>query len=368
MIVSLFLSLCASGCSQPLEPVFGNLPKGPEFAPPVATDSACRTVSMTLVGSKVVNVTFPDRGSCGSGLVLIPGGTATRNGPGKRNVNLPIRLLNASNYTIESPATVVLPPDGRVVLDPAGQPPSTIIPQNADSVRAGSGEWVWLVGSAGTVLVNDSTAARTLVIRLDTPVTTGQVTVTMEAVQTTAQGWTLVTDNIPAPDTTKLLARPGAQIVFYRTDALIEFESGVSDSAKVAFFAQAGIQVLGVTAPPELFYVRIPDPGTSITVFDAYFDQLNAMPEVLLAVKVEKSGSRPGVDGRFPDDGSTQHRSDWLTGASSTWARRGIRLPYAWGCETGDYGGNPVKIGVLELEHEISHKEFINSAPVLWLP
>jgi len=338
MISLPFLLLCAASCRQPLEPSIG-APEIISVSQSIATDSACRTVTITLVGSNNLNVVYPDRNQCGSGLVLIPGGAPTRNGPGKRNVNLPVRLLNQSGYTIQSPATVVLSPLGRVVINPAGQPASKLVPQNADSVRAGTGEWIWLTGAAGTVGIGDSTAARTMVIRLDSPVTTGQVAFTMEATQLTSMGWVLLTSNSPNIDTTKLIERPGTDMVLYRTTLMLRFEDGVSDDVKQSFFTQNGLTVLGVTTS-RFFYVTFDDPGTSIAAFDAVQESLRASSLVRLVLEAFHSGGIiPHNAARFPSD--SLKRWSWLfstPGAADTlWAMRAIRVPQAWGCETGTY-------------------------------
>lgn len=368
MIAFPLLVLCTSACSPPLEPS-PHLPGDIQAAPAVTTDSACRTVTVTLVGSNNLSVAFPNRAQCGSGLVLIPGGTPTRSGPGKRNVNLPVRLLNTSSYTIQSPATTVLPPGGRLVLAPAGQPATAIIPQNADSVRAGTGEWVWLVGSSGTVAVGDSTAARTLVIRLDSPVTSGQVTFTMEAPQLTPAGWLLLTSNSPGIDTTKQVQRPGTDMIMYRTSLMLRFQDGLSDQQKQAILTANGLTVLGVTVS-GLFYVSFADPGPSITAFDAFVDSLNATPGIWHVLPVYRSGGiLPHDAARFPND--SLRRASWLFRgglADSLWAMKAVRAPYAWGCETGTYGGTLPATALVEWSHDPGHTELGGSSPSFWAP
>lgn len=109
--------------------------------------------------------------------------------------------------------------------------------------------------------------------------------------------WPLVTDNIPEPDTTKLIARPGTIIVYYRVDATLMFNAGISDEAKAAFFKELRIRPLGVTSD-GVFFVKLPDPGRSITSFDDYYAMLNARPEVLGAIASQRSGDGKVVDGR----------------------------------------------------------------------
>jgi len=367
MTHSLLLILCSAACRQPLDPE-----PYPRDTPPaslsIATDSACRVITMTLVGSNNLSVTFPNRATCGSGLVIITAGTPTRSGPGKRNVNLAVRLLNKSAYTIKTPALATLAPSARVVLDPSGQPGSKIIPQNADSLRPGTGEWVWLVGTTGNVPINDSTAAKTISIRLDSPVTTGLVAFTMDAIQVTSMGWTLLTSNRAAIDTTKRVQRPGTNMIMYRTALMLRFKEGVTDQDKQTFFSQNGLTVLGVT-PSQLFYVAFSDPGTSIGAYDAIQDSLRAHPAVKLVLEAYHSGGIvPGVASRFPDD--KLKRASWLFPSAtfdSLWAMRAIRAPLAWGCETGDYGTR-ASVGLLEWTHDSTHAELSGSRVSSWAP
>lgn len=365
MTLSLLI-LCSAACRQPLEPE-----PYPRDTPPaslsIATDSACRVITMTLVGSNNLTVTFPNRATCGSGLVIIPAGTATRSGPSKRNVNLPVRLLNKSAYTIKTPALATLSPSARFVLAPSGQPGSKIIPQNADSVRPGTGEWVWLVGTTGNVPINDSTPSRTITIRLDSPVTTGLVAFTMDAIQVTSMGWTLLTENRANIDTTKTIQRPGTDMVMYRTALTLSFNEGVTDVAKQAFFAQYSLTVLGVDTFGE-FYVSFADPGTNINTFDALKDSLRSHPSIKYVLELYRSGGvTPEQSVRFPSD--ALKRSSWLhpSQVDSLWAMRAIRAPLAWGCETGDYGVRTA-VGIVEWTHDSSNRDLANSLTSSWSP
>jgi hypothetical protein len=322
-----------------------------------------------LVGNNNVTVQFPNRIQCGSGLILIPGGTPTRSGGGKRNVNVPVRILNSGDLTIKSPSTVGLPPSGRVVLVPGGEPASKIIPQNADSLRAGTNEWVWLVGSSTMVPVGDSTSARTLTIRLDSPVTSAQVVFNQEAFRFTAAGWLLLSSNSPKLDSTKVIQRPGTAEVLFRTSVMIQFEDGIPDASKQSFFTQQGFTVLGVTEAGT-FYVTVPDPGSSFSAFAAMIDNLRATAEVRLVVPLYFSGFDIKIDGRFPND--SLKRNSWVypQGPSdSLWAFRAVRAPEAWGCETGTYGSlvSP-RVAILEVAHQANHPEFASSQPQPWVP
>lgn len=246
---AMFTLIYLAGCARPVWPEY--VPTGlaqaqPASASQIPSDSACRTVTFTFSGSNGIAVAFPNRAACTAGLIVIPGGPATRSGGGGKNANVPVRLLNRSGYPVHSPATLVLAPGGRVVLDPLGQPATKITPQNADSVRSGS--WVWLAGVPGTVQIDDSTSAKTLVVALASPASSAQVTFTVEAERLVGGIWPLVTENIPDPDTTNLIGRPGTGTVYYRVDATLMFKAGVSDAAKQSFFAELGVTPRGVTS------------------------------------------------------------------------------------------------------------------------
>lgn len=367
MSLALLASLCISACSEPLAPARPIRNEIPLAASVVATDSACRSLTITLVGSNGLSLTFPNRSACPSGLVLIPGGTATRSGGAKRTVNIPIRLLNRTAYSVKLPGSVVLPLDGRIVLAPSGEPSTRIVSQNPDSTRSPSNESVWLVGATGTVPIGDSTPSRTLSIRLESPVSSGLVSFQMEATLLTAAGWTLLSGSFPELDATKLIQRPGSASEIFRTDAGLRFVDGTSDATKQAFFAQNALTVLGVTSD-GLFFVRFADPGLSIVAFDAYLDALRAQPEVKRVLTLFRSGFQYMEAARFPND--SMKRADWLNSSApvGVWAMRAIRAPLAWGCETGAYSQGRVKVGLLEFTHHRLHPEFASSQPMEWIP
>jgi hypothetical protein len=149
----------------------------------------------------------------------------------------------------------------------------------------------------------------------------------------------------------------------FRTTATLEFVDGVSDAAKQTFFAQNSMSVLGVTSE-GVYFVAIPDPGLSITDFDAYFALLAAKPEILRALPAFHTGIKPIMDSRFPADAVA--RGDWFTQSPFLWAMKAIRAPLAWGCETGTYGSSQVKVGLLEWAQDPIHPELLASTPAIW--
>jgi len=57
---------------------------------------------------------------------------------------------------------------------------------------------------------------------------------------------------------------------------------------KAAFFARNGLQVLGVTRSGQ-FFVRMPDPGSTLQSFYDALDRLEADPSVLLAAPIPRN-------------------------------------------------------------------------------
>ena len=106
------------------------------------------------------------------------------------------------------------------------------------------------------------------------------------------QGWPRVTTEYPELDSTRLIRKPGTNVVMFRTAATLEFIEGISDAAKRRFFARNNMTVLG-EALEGVFFVRIPDPGNSIARFDAYFDSLKSKPGILRALPAFRSGITP---------------------------------------------------------------------------
>ncbi|MGH2608343.1 MAG: S8 family serine peptidase, partial [Tepidiformaceae bacterium] len=177
--------------------------------------------------------------------------------------------------------------------------------------------------------------------------------------------WPVLTNTYPDLDTSRVVKLPDDTFLVYRTDITLRFKAGISDSAKAAFFSRDEMTVLGVTQA-GMFFVRIPDPGASAENFFQALEQLRREPEILLVASIERTPMPNRDGGRLPTDGSGQGRTNWLNGSTSTWAMRAIRAPLAWGCETGDYGGTPVPVGVFEWKHQVGHPEFARSTPRPW--
>jgi len=250
----------------------------------VQPDPACRKISVTMVGSDSVNVAFPDRARCRGEILLISAGPPRRTGKGGRDLGLPVRLLNSTGYAIKSDARLAVERTERYAEDSTGDITSKVIPQNGDSVRGEARGWIWRFRTPGGLPVGDSTAARTIAIRIEPPISVVAVSFRTYAVHVTSMGWTLLTWQAANIDTTKLVQRPGTRMVMYRTTFMLRFRDGVSDAAKQALFTEKRLRVLGVTAS-GLFYVNSPDPGPSIEAYDALQQSLRDHPSVRLVLE-----------------------------------------------------------------------------------
>jgi hypothetical protein len=256
----------------------------------VQHDPACRKISVTMVGSDSVKVTFPDRARCRGEILLISAGAPRRTGKDGRDLSLPVRMLNSSAYAIKSDAHVRVDPRERFAEDSTGSITGKVTPLNADSVRVDSREWVWHFRAPRGLRVGDSTGTRTLMIRIDSPVASAVVSFWTQGVQVTSMGWTLLTWQAARIDTTKLVQRPGTKMIMYRTTFMLSFKEGVSDPAKQAFFTEKRLRVLGVTTDGE-FYVRSPDPGASVEAYDALKQSLRDHPSIKFVLEAYHSGA-----------------------------------------------------------------------------
>jgi hypothetical protein len=186
-------------------------------------------------------------------------------------------------------------------------------------------------------------------------------------VLTVQTGWPILEGGaLPVLDTSMTVALPSGNLL-YRTDLTLRFEDGVTDAAKTELLTRYQMTVVGVT-PLGKFFVRIPDPGASVAALDSIVQSLIAEAVISVAATLNRTPLPPERDSRFPTDGFTQARADWLNASNGTWAMRAIRAPLAWGCEMGLYGGFVPRVGILEWKHDFTHPEFSKSSPVPWEP
>jgi len=336
----------------------------------------CAAVAFEVSGSDRVTATFPDPARCPSGLVLVLGDAATFGRPGGGRLTLSVRVLNRGTEAIALPVRLLLPPDSAVVLFPPGlarNGKKGATPQNATgTIAAGephAGAWFWNVGTGTQLAAGATTDAVALVFVVESGVQRVRLGFEAEARPSGPPGadWPRLTNTLPDLDTSRVVQLEGDTFLLYRTDIQLVFKVGVSDSAKAAFLGRHSMTVLGVTESGH-FFVRMPDPGPDLKGYYGAMDRLNAEPEVYVAASLWRTPLPQRDELRVPDDGQGQTRTDWIAKSSSTWAMRAIRAPLAWGCETGDYGGAPVPVGIFEWKHQQLHPEFTRSTPQLREP
>ncbi|HEV8357848.1 MAG TPA: hypothetical protein VGQ17_13940, partial [Gemmatimonadales bacterium] len=169
-----------------------------EAAAPAPSDSACRVLDVALSGNLKVPpvVGFPDRATCGAGLTLIKGGTATYTPKNDHEVNVPIRILNRTPGPVQLPVRVILSPQAIQII--GSGTPGMVTAISPDSVLAG-GSALWRIGSADSLLrVGDSTVAKTLKIRFATPATHAKLALVFDGVAVVVNPVPAVTpDSVP---------------------------------------------------------------------------------------------------------------------------------------------------------------------------
>jgi len=369
------LGLGSGGCDRDVP-----LAAAPQAqAPPQAQVTAlpgCAAVEFEVSGSDRVRATFPDPSRCPSGLVLVPGDAATFDRPGGGRLTLSVRVVNRAGEAVALPVRLLLHPDSAVVLFPPGlarNGKKGATPQDAaGTIPAGephAGAWFWNVGTGTQLGAGATTTPAELVFVVESGVQRVRLGFEAEARRSGPPGadWPRLTNALPDLDTTRVFQLRGDTFEIFRTDISLRFKAGVSDSAKAAFFARHSMTVIGVTGSGH-FFVRMPDPGPSLQSFYDALDRFRGEPEVYLVALIPRTPLPAQDPVRFPDDGPGQARSNWLSNSSSTWAMRAIRAPLAWGCETGDYGGPTVAVGIFEWKHQPMHPEFARSMPQLREP
>jgi hypothetical protein len=350
--------LCTGSCTREdlLAPVAVQSPA----ALLVTSDSLCARVTVTDSGTSTISSTWPSTSSCTTKLVLIKGSTPKWAGS-TRKLSLFIKLTNKSGRTLQLPVRLYLPATGVTVLTPSGTPSSTVVALNPDSSEAGGGR-VWFTGGTGTLANNSPTVLDTLLFTLASPAS--QVRFSFVATANSAGGgssWPIFTSTTPDLDTTRTVVLPGGDYVYYRTDVYLRFRNGVTDSQKAAAMTNAGATILGATKAGN-YFVRFPDPGSTPVAFEAMLTAISQISVVSSVVPIRRSAPSLINYTRYPSDGAGQSRSDYLNPSSLTWAARAVRLPAAWGCETGQYGGVQVPVALLEYRHDNLHPEFQGSA------
>jgi hypothetical protein len=306
---------------------------------PAASDSACRVIRVQLTGGP--QVIYPNRTTCGTGLTLISGGTPSLVDGDNRTVRIPLRVLNRGSDPMLEPVRVIYTP-GAVEVIGSGSP-GDVSAHLGDSVLAG-GELLWLVGTNHTIATGDSTAAKNIYIKLDSPTADAKVALGVEAM---AEG------GFPAvaPDSTPTWfahdsSWTGQRIL--KRVVVIRFKPNTSQSQRQAVIDSVGGTVVGgLSWGPGMegsYYVRIPPANTSSLLLSAITILERQSP-------VDHAGLYSPLARHWvrPNDGTGWKSAQWKVDADSSdginWWLEDVRAPLAWGCATD---ASPARVAVIE--------------------
>lgn len=330
MLIAIVLcGLTAGSCSyaQPVEPASLAV---------VGSSYFCGRVQFTITSPTTVTPDWPDRPCNGNPpLAILDAGTMGWSEANDRTLTMPLRIINRGTEPVQLPIRLILAVSGKSVLDPVETSNTKLVPLNQDSTRA-NGTTVWLVGGTGTVGPGDSTAIKTVLIRVDTPVIKGQFAFTING-ETAEQFPAVAPDSTPAwflDDSSYVgttVLKQVLQVEF--NDVSVVARQGALDSV-------GGIVIGGVVFGPShqgIYFVRVPG---AVTV-----DSLIALTETLerqLAVKRADLITRGKPAWRKPRDGAGWRDSSWAltpaAAAGENWALEAIAAPSAWGCSVGSSG------------------------------
>jgi len=168
------------------------------------------------------------------------------------------------------------------------------------------------------------------------------------------RGWNLPKDSsitVASP------IEPGTR--YYRNILSVRFDRRLPGTSLRSLVRKYEGVIIGQILSDEVV-IRVPDPGPTLADARTMAARISREPGVRNA-RLMAFRELIHLRGRYPNDGNGAHRSDWFGTALSTWARRSIHLPLAWGCENGEYGSSPVKIGVADFYLDSGNPDFDSS-------
>jgi hypothetical protein len=164
--------------------------------------------------------------------------------------------------------------------------------------------------------------------------------------------------NLPA-DTTLTVEIPGvprSEELLYRNIVGIIFDDTTSGSTIRGLLPRYGGTIIGGIPGAQEYLVQIPDPGPTFAALDSIVTRLNAEVGVALARHVYRRW-QVDRDGRYPNEGPGAQRTDWVVPTNATRPLLQMRAPLAWGCETGAYTAQRVRLGVVDLVFDTLHPD-----------
>lgn len=158
---------------------------------------------------------------------------------------------------------------------------------------------------------------------------------------------------------------PGASdstVSVYRDIFEIVFDHAVSGSSIRAVLGRYQAVIVGGSPGVGAYVIKVPDPGPNRLVHDSLLIRLEAEAGVTVVRPLVSTGGAVIVHGRYPADGAGSARSDWFgNGSSLTRPRIAVRAPLAWGCETGEYGGQLTNVGVADFRFDTNNPDLMPS-------
>ena len=173
---------------------------------------------------------------------------------------------------------------------------------------------------------------------------------------------------VPPANALTVISTTSPDYVYYRNVFSVSFDDTTSGVTVRAFMANFNAQIIGgyaVGGPLAGYVIEVPDPGDTWAAVDSVQDLMHNYPGVRVAGSVN-NGSPLRLRGRYPTDpGTASTRARWSDPpnlSSRPWLS--IRAPLAWGCENGNYGGLPPRVGVYEPFFDALHADLPSSAAV----
>jgi hypothetical protein len=155
----------------------------------------------------------------------------------------------------------------------------------------------------------------------------------------------------PSDDSLYVLVDPSNPAVeIYSRLARVSFLPSASDAIVAGFFSQFGATIVGGILPTQTYYIQLQTPASSLAALDSLLSNMQSYPGINWVTPVSRKLPPGHVDGRYPTDGPGFSRADWASANQNadTWALNAIRSPLAWGCETGRYTSDRIKVAILE--------------------
>jgi hypothetical protein len=156
---------------------------------------------------------------------------------------------------------------------------------------------------------------------------------------------------------------------FYRDVVGIRFDDSTSGASVQRILAKYNATIIGGLTRLGEYVTRVPDPGPSYADLSALIVRIRGEPGVRYAAPID---FRIGVEihSRYPDDGSGAVRHDWLLqpGGTGTWSRLAVNAALAWGCETGAYGSERPKVGVVDWTFDATHPDLVANVDAVYAP